>query len=752
MNLVFHKLSSPGIKDAYFSAMMQNNTLNTNKQIIVVYAPNGTGKTSLTSILSGSSGTSMEADYNGSAITNVQDTFTIIRDQNLRHIISADDNTFLMSTSIRREYELRDTLESTFRELLQNTLHTLLSNEFNLKATHKGISLITNEDLRKRVRAIVHTTVKGRFDQTTQYHDFVDLVNVMRQDISAIKEPLFGADLEKCRFLLSDHNSAKPIFKMIQSLTVDSCSSNQGIKNYERNDIALRFISEHYTKNKNTHAECIICETKDINFSQISVKKKSENELTIRSLPPRTQELLNRIVNSEISNGDPFKIKEKVYKALRTGRITPINELIAEYEATIQMFNQRLAGIFATCLDGLNIEEMLTEYDQLVSSTPTIDDDCLGLIDEIVNSHMHHKVHVERLPEERHRIVLKIDDTNLLNTDRRELPLSTGEQNFVSLAFELIMAKNNPAPVIVMDDPVSSYDSIYKNKTIFLIQYVLATMKDKTLLILTHSLDVIRLLDCQRQNSYCLYTMNNVLSGENNGFIQIQDAEIKMLTYISELLNLFRSNYDEFLYLGDDMSAEERRKLFLCAMVPYMRGFAKTMNLKIAGNNIHVQLTHLMHSYMTGVIDLSEIYKAVFGVAGDSCQVCAQDIMGTLPSANPHLKIVDPTRYPLLNKTLVHTLHYLVLRMKVEAALISKYNIPDGKSDMLTSTINYAYRGNDATIKERRRFFMGRKTLLNEFNHYESDLCIYLPAIDISDETLKEEYDLIISRLNNGDY
>ena len=176
------------------------------------------------------------------------------------------------------------------------------------------------------------------------------------------------------------------------------------------------------------------------------------------------------------------------------------------------------------------------------------------------------------------------------------------------------------------------------------------------------------------------------------------------------------------------------------------------MNLKIAGNNIHVQLTHLMHSYMTGIIDLSEIYKAVFGVGGDSYQVCAQDIMSILPSANPHLKIVDPARYPLLNKTLVHTLHYLVLRMKVEAALISKYSIPDDKCDMLTSTINYAYRGNDATIKERRRFFMGRKTLLNEFNHYESDLCIYLPAIDISDETLKEEYDLIISRLNNGDY
>lgn len=754
MKLVFHKLSSPGIRDTYFSAMTQNNTLDTDKQIIVIYAPNGTGKTSLASILNGNAGTSIEAECNDSAITNVQDTFTVIRDQNLRNIIEANDNTFLMSTSIRREYELRDALETTFKELLQNTLHALLTDKFGLKATHNGINLIANENLKKYVREITHRMVEKRFDSTTQYHDFVNLVNAMRREDDAIKEPLAGVEFEKCKFLLSDCNSSGSIFQMIQSLPDDSYNANQRIETYEHNNIALRFISEHYSKS--THAECIICETKDIDFSQISAKKRRENESTIHSLSPHAQRLLEKIVSLEITN-DPFKIKETVYEALRTGSSAPLNALISERDETIRTFNRRLTGIFASCLDdlcvnGLSIEEMLAEYDQLTSNAPTIDDDCLGLIDEIVNSHMHHKVHVERLPEERHRIVLKIDDTNLLNTDRQELPLSTGEQNFVSLAFELIMAKNNPAPVIVMDDPVSSYDSIYKNKTIFLIQYILATMNQKTLIILTHTLDVIHLLDCQKQNSHCLYTMNNVLAGENNGFIQIQDTEIKMLTYISELLNLFRSNSNEFLCSEDDMPAEDRRKLFLCAMVPYMRGLAKTMNLKIAGHSIYAQLTHLMHSYMREVINLSEIYEAVFGVEGNNYQVCAHDIMNILPSANPRLNIVDPARYPLLNKTLVHTLHYLSLRMKVEDALINKYHVPDNKRDMLTSTISYAYRGSDAGIKEKRRFFMGRKTLLNEFNHYESDLCIYLPAIDISDETLLEEYNLIISRLNAGDY
>lgn len=44
-------------------------------------------------------------------------------------------------------------------------------------------------------------------------------------------------------------------------------------------------------------------------------------------------------------------------------------------------------------------------------------------------------------------------------------------------------------------------------------------------------------------------------------------------------------------------------------------------------------------------------------------------------------------------------------------------------------------------------FFTSRKTLLNEFNHFEGNMNIFQPAIDITNEALKKERESIISYL-----
>jgi wobble nucleotide-excising tRNase len=55
--------------------------------------------------------------------------------------------------------------------------------------------------------------------------------------------------------------------------------------------------------------------------------------------------------------------------------------------------------------------------------------------------------------------------------------LSNGEQNFLSLAFELLKAKNSTCKLIVLDDPISSFDSIYKNKLAYAILSFLSSKK-----------------------------------------------------------------------------------------------------------------------------------------------------------------------------------------------------------------------------------------------------------------------------------
>ena len=50
---------------------------------------------------------------------------------------------------------------------------------------------------------------------------------------------------------------------------------------------------------------------------------------------------------------------------------------------------------------------------------------------------------------------------------------------------------------------------------------------------------------------------------------------------------------------------------------------------------------------------------------------------------------------------------------------------------------------------ERRVFLTTKKTLLNEFNHFEGNLSIFQPAIDITNQLLEEEANSIIDFLKN---
>ena len=65
---------------------------------------------------------------------------------------------------------------------------------------------------------------------------------------------------------------------------------------------------------------------------------------------------------------------------------------------------------------------------------------------------------------------------------------------------------------------------------------------------------------------------------------------------------------------------------------------------------------------------------------------------------------------------------------------------------MLTNIIQKAFRTQAGTTKEEKNkmrdnrvFFTSRKTLLNEFNHFEGNMNIFQPAIDITENALNKE-------------
>ena len=63
--------------------------------------------------------------------------------------------------------------------------------------------------------------------------------------------------------------------------------------------------------------------------------------------------------------------------------------------------------------------------------------------------------------------------------------------------------------------------------------------------------------------------------------------------------------------------------------------------------------------------------------------------------------------------------------------------------------IDDVFKRNDTSKVKERVFFTSRKTLLNEFNHFEGNMNIFQPAIDITDKALEIEKETILTKLKS---
>lgn len=329
-------------------------------------------------------------------------------------------------------------------------------------------------------------------------------------------------------------------------------------------------------------------------------------------------------------------------------------------------------------------------------------------------------------------------DKALLGTDPKDMELSRGEQNFISLTFEFLLARHSDKEYVILDDPISSLDSVYKNKIAFCI---IKFLENKKQLVLTHNTDLIRLLDVQLNNCFNLYIMNNILDG-TNGFISVSEKEKKLLINLHDLVSFFQNKNNE---LVDNI---HNRRHFLMAMVPFMRGYA---HISLDSDDRYGQLSGIMHGYGTNnSLDVLSVYNSLFGNIFDGEEIISvSDILEVDYSA---LDILDKTQYPLLSDTLEQTLIYYHLRMKVEKELVDVFHLRTDDMMMLNQIIQKAFRCNEndpnfERMREYRVFFTSRKTLLNEFNHFEGNMNIFQPAIDISKESLKKEMEAIRNKL-----
>ncbi len=164
MSIRINKLQLNNIFCSDFVNLQENNIIDfTREGVAVLYGPNGTGKTSFANSLK--QGSSAEIDIaieNNNYSDPEESPFYIIDDQNGRNIIRGETEDFVLGDNIRREYELKESIENNFKQIFQS-LNQSLRNQYKItKQSSPLLKLIDNENINKFIADIINNQSKGK--------------------------------------------------------------------------------------------------------------------------------------------------------------------------------------------------------------------------------------------------------------------------------------------------------------------------------------------------------------------------------------------------------------------------------------------------------------------------------------------------------------------------------------------------------------------------------------------------------------
>lgn len=718
--LIFKKIKNENIFAKDCDNFIKNNEIEfSDSEIAVVYGPNGTGKTSLVKALANGEKTAIQYSYNGKEY-NDGSQFIIINDQNNRNIIKGETSDFLLGDDIKREHELYEHITNEYENICTQS-NKILKDKF--KITSGSSKLITyfseKDNFRKNIQDLANNKSKGKKTKIDDY--IVGWSKYKPYEISAYDEA-------KLEYFMSDLSTSKSLILDIESLDTTTLTENRRIREVEKNTEAIRILS-HFCDTE----ECIVCDSINIGREHLLAKKTENKNNILETLEPKIKDILEKLSSSG-ADKDPFNIKNILIAAIETGELEGICNLREEIQKYRDIFVKKVINELLDILNKSDIKDKNEEYKSLINEKPEINDEDFLYIEQIINNSMLKKIKIDR--DDKKNIQIFIEDKEFLGIDREELPLSSGEQNFLSLTLEFLKAKNSDKPIVILDDPISSFDSIYKNKIAYAIIKILDKKKR---IILTHNVDLLRLLDGQLKKCFNLFLFNNT-ENEENGFIPLKPDERDMLISLDALLKAFRTNIYKHV---------KNKELFLISLIPFMRGYATIIN----NEEVKENLTQVMHGFKDEVVDIGACYQVLFGKHDGINEQYEVSVDSILSQPINECEIVDNEKYPLLNRTLRHSFIYLYLRLLIEKVLVSKYKInTEGRNGakQLGQIISKAFPdSSDKDTMKKRVFLTTKKTLLNEFNHFEGNLSIFQPAIDITNQILKEEAEKIINFLEN---
>lgn len=713
--LEFHSIVNGDIFHEDYREFQHNNIFDfSQKNIIVLYGPNGTGKTSLLRCLDiedvDNSDLKVEYSYNKKKYYDGS-VFLCVKDQLRRNVIEGNANDYLLGENIRKEVELKTFIDKEYPNIVDSLRKVF--KDYGITTKDQPLKLF--DAFEDSIPNLLSNLANSRKKDPITIVDLYDKFCKVYSLDETISE-------EKCN-LFKD----KELIAVYQKvLDVEEILRNDRVLEIEENDSAIQILEKYKSK-----TQCIVCDTEGINSEELLSKKQNNKSRIMRLLAPETQKLLADVL-SKIGDSDLFGLKQILTEAIRTGELGPFRKVQDEIRLVYKQFCFRILNELADILIPSSLGEKYKEYQALISNKFELQDEDMSFIESFMNSCVSNQLIINR--DTNQNLIIKLGDEKVLGNEK--LKLSTGELNFLSLCFELLKVRKSTKDIVVIDDPISSFDSIYKNKMIYAI---VSFLQSKKTIIMTHNFDVFRLLNAQYTNCCLLYLFNNVEGGDN-GFIPVNKDESKLVVDLVKLLDLFRANS----FKPDGKLSQQN---LLIAMIPFMRGYAGL----IGKNIMKVNLTRVMHGYKNDKVNIGSIYNQLFNIRKNKYDDYVLSVSDILNHAIP-IDILDKERFPLLNKTLSTSFSYLYLRLLVEKTLVECCNVSPSDSKRgdkeLGTLIKEAFplgaKGSDKKIADCRIFLTSKKTLLNEFNHFEGNLSIFQPAMDISTSALQKEKKEII--------
>lgn len=306
---------------------------------------------------------------------------------------------------------------------------------------------------------------------------------------------------------------------------------------------------------------------------------------------------------------------------------------------------------------------------------------------------------------------LEFDDNEnkIIVTFKRNVnTYSEGEIHLIILLFKLYEFKINDSDILIIDDPLTSYDLINQYKTLF--EIVNTASAEKKILIFTHNIEMINIINSQDSGTFRYQYIEKYLNK-----LYLKNIDMNATGSILSLNNLLDLDSEKYLKLLIEREKEE--------------------------NDEYHKVFHYDNSYILQDSEFNGLTNEYFVNLIENFS--PDDINNMTFSQNTFNKII----YMCAIRVWIEKKFYEAIKEDKET--LRKIT---GKQFSEKVNVLLPRNSNSLLIHEypnvTRTFLMSKKVMLNQNEHYQSQIIPFNYALNISLDELVNEINEIKERFN----